>query len=58
MKVPTSTARDGAMRRLSSDMNVPCSGPICRMTSPGNRRAVSARRLLSKASGGLVWAMT
>ena len=58
MKVPTSTARRGAITRLSSDMNVPCSGPICRMTSPGNRRAVSARRSASRASGGLVWAMT
>jgi hypothetical protein len=39
-------------------MNVPCSGPICMIKSPGNRRAVSARSSLSNASGGVVCATT
>ena len=58
MKVPTSIARRGAMSWLSSVMNVPCSGPICRWAQSGKRRDVSARSSFRTGSGGLEWDMT
>ena len=58
VNVPTSTARRGAASRLSSVMNVPCSGPICRWAHSGKRRDVSARSSFRTGSGGLECDMT
>src|SRR5215467_11869504 len=44
------------MRLASIVMNVPCSGPIWKVTRSGNLAAVSAIRSRSSASGGLEWA--
>src|SRR5689334_14977543 len=44
------------MRLASIVMNVPCSGPIWKITRSGNLSAVSAIRSPSSASGGLEWA--
>src|SRR5580692_12348986 len=44
------------MRLASIVMNVPCSGPIWKVTRSGNFAAVSAIRSRSSASGGLEWA--
>src|SRR5262252_6935313 len=43
------------MRLASIVMNVPCSGPIWKVTRSGNLAAVSAIRSRSSASGGLEW---
>src|SRR5262252_5941895 len=43
------------MRLASIVMNVPCSGPIWKVTRSGNLAAVSAIRSRSSVSGGLEW---